>query len=213
MPQPDDLDMAARALVPAGFDMAPVEHGPQVDAYLSVALAMRQLQSALAAARPSPELSVDIASQLSSLSLVLEEQRVDEERRLCGRQWTVPGRAQFLSPPVEWVEVAAEHRVARIRFDDFYLGGHGAAHGGAISLVFDEFLGAIANGNGRGRSRTAYLHVDYRAVVPVGRDLTIAARLTSLDRRKILVTGELSDGDRLLAEANGLFVTLLPGQP
>lgn len=61
--------------------------------------------------------------------------------------------------------------------------------------------------------RTAYLHINYRQIVPVERDLQATATLERVEGRKIFITGALLDGDTVLADAEALFVKLKPGQP
>lgn len=70
---------------------------------------------------------------------------------------------------------------------------------------------------GRPVSRTAYLHVDYRAVTPLNVDLVARARMDRVEGRKRWVTGELCRVDAsgaglgpAVAEAEGLFVELRP---
>jgi acyl-CoA thioesterase FadM len=63
------------------------------------------------------------------------------------------------------------------------------------------------------RQRTAYLHVNYRQIVPINQELQVDARVDRLDGRKIFVSGRLSDGDTVLTDAEALFVLLKPGQP
>jgi hypothetical protein len=72
--------------------------------------------------------------------------------------------------------VYEQHVVGRVAFGRFYLGGNGAAHGGAIPLVFDEVMGRLANTGGRPPSRTASLHVNYRSITPIERELQLTAR-------------------------------------
>jgi acyl-coenzyme A thioesterase PaaI-like protein len=111
-------------------------------------------------------------------------------------------------------EHADGHRVrGRVTFTRFYLGGGGAVHGGAVPLVFDEVLGRLAGASGRSRSRTAYLHVNYRNVTPLDRALQLEASVERIEGRKLLIIGSLHDGGTLLCDAEGLFVTLQPGQP
>ena len=61
--------------------------------------------------------------------------------------------------------------------------------------------------------RTAYLHIDYRHIVPIEKQLQVDAGVDRVDGRKIFVSGRLYDGDIRLTEAQGLFVLLKPGQP
>jgi acyl-CoA thioesterase FadM len=63
------------------------------------------------------------------------------------------------------------------------------------------------------RQRTAYLHINYRQVVPIDKELQIDAGVDKVEGRKIFVSGRLSDGDTVLTDAKALFVLLKPGQP
>jgi len=94
-------------------------------------------------------------------------------------------------------------------------GGHGiggAAHGGVLALIFDEILGRLAN-PGRTRSRTAYLHVNYRNITPIGPELRVEAHVDRVAGRKRYLTGAIYRDGTLTAAAEGLFVELKPGQP
>ena len=82
-----------------------------------------------------------------------------------------------------------------------------------VSLIFDEVLGQVGTSAGQTRARTAYLHVNFRSVTPVDRDLSVSARLVSHEGRKRFIAGQIYDGDRLCADAEGLWVELKPGQP
>jgi acyl-CoA thioesterase FadM len=50
--------------------------------------------------------------------------------------------------------------------------------------------------------------VHYRSPTPLNEELRLAARLVRVEGRKILCTATLHAGDRLCAEAEGLFVTI-----
>jgi acyl-CoA thioesterase FadM len=63
------------------------------------------------------------------------------------------------------------------------------------------------------RQRTAYLHVNYRQIVPINQELQVDAWVDRVEGRKIFVSGRLSDGDTVLTDAEALFVLLKPGQP
>jgi acyl-CoA thioesterase FadM len=63
------------------------------------------------------------------------------------------------------------------------------------------------------RQRTAYLHVNYRQIVPIDTELQIDSRVDRVEGRKIFVSGRVSDGDAVLTDAEALFVLLNPGQP
>ena len=67
---------------------------------------------------------------------------------------------------------------------------------------------------GRPISRTAFLHVDYRKVTPIDTPLIARGWVGETEGRKAFVNAELRDPEEnLLAEANGLMIRLLPGQP
>jgi acyl-coenzyme A thioesterase PaaI-like protein len=94
------------------------------------------------------------------------------------------------------------------------LGRNGAAHGGAIAMLFDSLLGFTAAKLTRSPyQRTAYLHVNYRKIAPVEKELQLDAGIERIDGRKMFVEGRLTDGDTLLADGEALFVRLRPGQP
>jgi hypothetical protein len=50
-------------------------------------------------------------------------------------------------------------------------------------------------------------------VTPTGRRLELDATLDRVQGRKRFVSGRLRDGTTAVADAEGLFVELLPGQP
>ncbi|APB01194.1 hypothetical protein NS506_07169 [Nocardia seriolae] len=61
-------------------------------------------------------------------------------------------------------------------------------------------------------TRTAFLHVDYRSITPLNTELKVHGWVERQEGRKVFVRATLHDGDRLCAEAHGLFVLLKPGQ-
>lgn len=182
------------------------------DAFDDVVRSLRRFQAALAGSKPPVELAADLASRLRRDAAALEAFAVDEYERPFGNLYDRPGRAQAMCPPFEYDSLTSESVSGTVVFSKFYLGANGAAHGGAIPLIFDEVLGRLAN-EGRAHSRTAYLHVDYRQVTPTGRLLRIDAQVDRIEGRKLYLSGCLYDGSSLLVEAEGLFVTLRPGQP
>jgi acyl-coenzyme A thioesterase PaaI-like protein len=87
-------------------------------------------------------------------------------------------------------------------------------HGGALGLLFDSVLGMTSGViTGGPRQRTAYLHINYRQIVPIEKELQIDAGVDRVEGRKIFVSGRLSDGEEVLTEGEALFVLLKPGQP
>jgi acyl-coenzyme A thioesterase PaaI-like protein len=102
----------------------------------------------------------------------------------------------------------------RVTFPRFYLGGNGAAHGGAHTLLFDDVLGRVMNHHRPGVSRTARLTVNYRRITPIDVELAFDVTVDRIDGRKRFGSGRLHDpAGQLVADAEALFLELLPGQP
>jgi acyl-coenzyme A thioesterase PaaI-like protein len=175
--------------------------------------ALRKLQDQLTGSHPPEQVSARIADSIEALTRELAEYAVDERHQVAGRLVGIPGRGQSMIPRVEITEYSDTHARGHVNFGRFYLGGNGAVHGGAISLVFDELMGRLANTGRRTPSRTAYLHVNYRSITPIETRLAIEARFESEEGRKRVLSGTIRDGDTLCADAEGLFVALRPGQP
>jgi len=175
--------------------------------------AIRLVQDRVAASRPSVEIAARAADWLEKVACKLADFEVGEPEQVAARLLDEPGRGQTLVPPFH-VDTWDESQVCgRVRFTRFHLGSNGAAHGGAISLLFDDLLGQLANAPGRPRARTAYIRVDYRQITPLDRDVSVAARTTSRQGRKLMIIGEICDGRTVLAVAEGLFIQLRSGQP
>jgi acyl-coenzyme A thioesterase PaaI-like protein len=85
------------------------------------------------------------------------------------------------------------------------VGAPGRLHGGIMMAFFDEGLGLVCHHLGVD-VMTASLTVDLRAPAFVGATLTQRAWLERHEGRKWFVRGEVHEGDRLLAEAHGLWI-------
>lgn len=176
--------------------------------------AVRALQDHARAADAPDEVITEAADLLEKVSALLAPFDADEWASPSGRRMDLPMRGNILSIPMK----ASKGDDGRVhgwaRFARFHLGRNGAVHGGALGMLFDSVLGlsaAVLTGNPR--QRTAYLKIDYRHIVPVDKELQFDAGVDRVDGRKIFVSGRLTDGERLLTEADALFVRLKPGQP
>ena len=123
------------------------------------------------------------------------------------------GPRQCDAHPLRPDEESPGHVGGRAQFRRSHVGGNAAAHGGTLPLLFDEVMGRVANAEQRTVARTAYLHVNYRNVTPVDRWLHVEASIDRQEGRKRWISGKLTDGDTLIADAEGLFIELRPGQP
>ncbi|PQM44244.1 hypothetical protein C1Y40_05596 [Mycobacterium talmoniae] len=172
---------------------------------------------ALAADAPDEVIS-EAADLVEKVAALLAPYEADEWSAPSGRRFDLPNRGNILTVPMRVEKVPLDGSAGRIRgtarFARYHLGRNGAVHGGALGLLFDSVLGLTsAVLTGSRYQRTAYLHVDYRHIVPIEKELQVDAGVDRIDGRKIFVSGRLCDGDTLLTEAQGLFVLLKPGQP
>ena len=131
-----------------------------------------------------------------------------------GRATKLPGLGHPLMPPWTFTEYGEDGVTMEGHFTRFHVGGNMAVHGGVIPLFYDWHFGMIVSAAGRPISRTAYLHVDYRAVTPIDEPLISRGRIDRIDGRKAFITATMTDADgTVLSEANGLMIKLLPHQP
>ncbi|MCX4091197.1 PaaI family thioesterase [Nocardia sp. alder85J] len=183
--------------------------GPHFGEYIEQ---VRGLMDRVRLSCPSDEAALAAIARLKELNDLLDDTVVDE--------WSVPGwvrrdlpaNGNITLPPFVIDHADRDNVEARITFRTSHLGGNAAAHGGHIGVAFDSLLGTIASLYGESPTRTASLTIDYRSITPLNKELTARAWTDRREGRKIYVLGTLYDGDRLCAEANGLFLTLKPGQ-
>jgi acyl-coenzyme A thioesterase PaaI-like protein len=97
--------------------------------------------------------------------------------------------------------------VGEARFGSAYEGPPGCLHGGFVAAAFDEILGMAQSLSGQ-MGMTATLRVRYLRPTPLHQDLRFEGRLVSVDGRKVTTAGTLSSHGELLAEAEGLFITV-----
>jgi len=97
---------------------------------------------------------------------------------------------------------------------DAMVGAPGRLHGGVMMAFFDEALGLLCKHLGA-ETMTASLTVDFRAPVHVGATLELRSWVELREGRKWRMRGEAYEGDRLLAEARGLWIEARPsnGEP
>lgn len=175
--------------------------------------AVRTLQDHTRAADAPDDVITKAADMIEAVSVMLSPYDADEWTTPSGRRMDLPNRGNIMQVPAELTTVEDEVD-GSVRFRRYHLGRNGAVHGGAVALMWDSVLGFAAFRLTRSvKQRTAYLHVNYRKIVPIDKELQVDARIDRSEGRKINVTGRLHDGDDLLCDAEALFVTLNPGQP
>lgn len=212
MTEPDPKELDPDYEHHGGFpEYGPASPGPGFGRFVA---AMRALQDLAVSADPRDDVWDDAADRAAALVELLGPFEADEGKAPAGRTPDLPGMGSLLLPPWTLTKYAADGVEMTGHFSRFHVGGNHAVHGGVLPLLFDHMFGMVSHAAGRPISRTAFLHVDYRKITPIDAPLAVRGRVTSTEGRKAFVAAELVDGDdAVLAEANGLMVRLLPGQP
>jgi acyl-coenzyme A thioesterase PaaI-like protein len=174
---------------------------------------MRGLLDAVAVTNPPPDLwrtASDLTRALTQRFAIYEVAQADQA---AVRHADLPDRGQLLLSPLRLLSCSEREISGLVVFGGHHFGSNESAHGGAISLIFDELFGRLANSGTGARMRTAYLHVNYRAVTPLACELSISVQVTKVLGRKLFASGSLRNGKQLLADSKALLVALRPGQP
>ncbi|HJQ42602.1 MAG TPA: hotdog fold domain-containing protein [Jatrophihabitantaceae bacterium] len=175
--------------------------------------AQRRFNDLLSGAVPSEDLCERITTALAGFADELADMQVREGLRWDGWRGDLPGRGHPLLPPYTITGETDSTLHGRVRFTRFFLGGNGAAHGGAQPLVFDDMLGRCVNSFQAGVARTAYLKVNYRRITPIDVDLDVEVSVDRVEGRKRWCSGRMTDPDgNVVADCEALFLALLPGQ-
>lgn len=120
------------------------------------------------------------------------------------------GHANPIAPPLElWTENG--QALGRVTFGRGFEGAPGVAHGGFVAAVFDELLGFAQGFSGK-PGMTGTLTITYRAPTPLLTELRLEGRFDGVEGRKIRTSGQIYAGATLLAEAQGLFISLTEEQ-
>ncbi|WP_029105975.1 PaaI family thioesterase [Mycobacterium sp. URHD0025] len=189
----------------------PADPGPGFERFLT---AMRRAQDLAVSADPDSDTWDDAADRVEELVKLLDPYQAAEGVGPANRMPSLPGAGSLLMPPWTMSKFEPDGVELHVQFSRFHVGGNYAVHGGVLPLLFDSVFGMVIHAAGRPISRTAFLHVDYRKVTPIDTKLTARGWVRETEGRKAFVNAELRDPDEnLLAEANGLMIRLLPGQP
>jgi hypothetical protein len=195
-------------------------------ALIELAAAIRRI-NAVSVGRPIADDALrQAAGALGGVADILEAEALDSKRprsqptpsmnpRDLFPTSPVIGQANPVAPPAEFWSVEGENGVREIRgrvfFDYPYEGPPTCVHGGMIAALFDEMLGSaniIANHAGM----TGTLTVRYRKPTPLLTPLQLEARCTGTERRKVFTWGGIFHDGELLAEADGIFISVQPGR-
>jgi acyl-coenzyme A thioesterase PaaI-like protein len=118
----------------------------------------------------------------------------------------VSGRSNALSMPLSYDfddDNGVTHATAV--FSTAYEGPPGGVHGGYVAAAFDELLGVAQMITGMA-GFTGTLTVRYHALTPIGQRIDYTAGPHGRDGRKVTMWARAMAGDKLVAEAEGLFI-------
>ncbi|WP_102141231.1 PaaI family thioesterase [Mycobacterium hubeiense] len=189
----------------------PAHPGPGFGRFLA---AMRRAQDLAVSANPDSDTWDEAADRAEELVKILDPYEAPEGVGPANRVPELPGSGSLLMPPYKVTKFGPDGVEVRVQFSRYHVGGNSAVHGGVLPLLFDSVFGMVIHAAGRPISRTAFLHVDYRKVTPIDIPLLARGWVSKTEGRKAFVNAELLDPkEALLAEANGLMIRLLPGQP
>lgn len=183
---------------------------PGGDHWDELIIAARAAQRALASCNPPDDVVLAATQAYQQITALLEPHLTDEWSQAFGRRTDLLGVGQSHRPVITMTEITTHSITGTVYFDRTYLGAGAAVHGGITGLLFDDFFGVLAHIDQRPPSRTAYLHLDYRALTPIETTLTLTGHIRTEEGRKRIVTGELRHGDTVCVEAQALFIQLQP---
>ncbi len=119
----------------------------------------------------------------------------------------VEGPGNPLAPPMVGLEIDGSGATSSSALlGAAYEGPPGRVHGGWVASLLDHAVGRAVAVAGH-PAMTVSLTVDYRRGTPHGVPLTIKARFTGKEGRKVFATGEIVADGETTAEANAILVT------
>ena len=99
--------------------------------------------------------------------------------------------------------------VARCTLGAAHEGAPGRSHGGIVAALFDDVYGFVLTINAQ-PAFTGELKVRYQAGTPIGVPLECRVRMTGREGRKILMSGELTAGEQVVATSTAVFIAIDP---
>jgi len=117
------------------------------------------------------------------------------------------GVANPIAPPIVMQSVDDRTMEGIVTFGAAYEGPPGCVHGGFIAAAFDEVLGAVQSLSAQ-PGMTGTLTVRFRSPTPLHEPLRFTGHWDRVEGRKVLTSGTLHAGERLCAEAEGIFISV-----
>jgi acyl-coenzyme A thioesterase PaaI-like protein len=189
--------------------------GAEESAHARLAASARRLIDAVLRAQVA-DAELDVASaEIDAVTRRLEPDQLPDRASLHARTESdyLPrspfvGTISPVAPPFSY-EHTADGVIARGAFGTAAQGPPGYVHGGWVALAFDEALGMANSANGH-PGVTGRLTVRYRRPTPLHTAVTLEARTTRVEGRRIRTIGTLRAGGEITADAEALFVVLGP---
>jgi acyl-coenzyme A thioesterase PaaI-like protein len=190
-------------------------YGPPVESrggteFAELLAASRLVQDRIAGTAASVDVLTAAAARLRETAELLAQNEAADGEQHAGYRLDLPGRGHPLLAPFQVDSLTDDRVEGRVTLTRAHLSGGGRAHAGAVALLFGEVLGVLSVMGGRLPARNASLHVNYRKATPIDRELHVLGRVTGVDGRKIHVVGALTDGDTVVADAEGLYIKVAP---
>ncbi len=170
------------------------------------------------------ELTATLDSLTAELSAGAERSRAETRRDgqwgnppADGEQMTtyderpISGRASPWGLDIE-VHRDGDEAVATLTLRAGHEGAPGRSHGGIVAALFDDVYGFVLNILMQA-GFTGELGIRYEAGVPIGAPLECRVRLAGRERRKLFMTGELTQPDgSVVARSTATFIAIDPEQ-
>lgn len=189
---------------------------------LRIAASLRRAIDASVDLAGSPEALERLAERVEAATAALEQAATGKLIPLMG--WyeghpdpsgmlpysPVMGRLNPVAPPLR-LHIEGSTAVGIARLGSRFQGAHRIAHGGVVAALFDEILafGTIVGG---APGPTGELKVRYHAPTPLDEELRFEGWVEAVRERTTLARGRCWAGDRLCAEASGIFVRIRPSE-
>lgn len=199
-----------------GFAVVPREELP--DELMALVEEVRTLNDAVTHTDVAPAVFAEARAAIAAVTAKLTNERrptgaMVADRDSAGRLEygtianIVAGPTNPSAPPLELGRTEEGVR-GEITLNGTYEGPPGLVHGGWIAAVLDQALGSAASAAGM-PGLTAHLDVDYRNPAPLHNPLTVTARVTGTERRKVFVSAEIRHNGELTAEGTAIMVQLM----
>ncbi|WP_067800523.1 PaaI family thioesterase [Actinomadura formosensis] len=179
-----------------------------------LAARVRELAEATVLTGVDPAEAAAVAAEVEALTARLAAERRDappfvrSSPQRMDRQIANPvtGALNPLAPPVE-LTVSTDGIVrGEFTLGAVYEGPPSYVHGGMSAMVLDQALGMAAAATGT-PGMTAALETRYRRPTPLGVPLSVEAKASRVEGRKVYASGTISGPDgRVTVEATAMFV-------